>query len=385
MLHRLAIRDFVIVDALEIELGAGLHRAERRNRRRQVDPGRRPAARARRPRRRRRGARRRGARRDHAPSSTRRPSLAAWLADAGFDADADDAGRLLLRRTIDAPGQEPRLDQRQRRRPSRSCAKAGEALVDIHGQHAWQSLDPRALGARHPRRLRAGRRRGRWPPPGPPGATPATRSPPRSEKQGELERERERLAWQLGEIDKLAPGRRRMAGARRRAQAPGQRPVAARRRQRRAGRDLRQRRRTRRRRQSLVAGAIDALDGRRRVRRAARRPDRGAARRRRRSCATPRTRSSGYLDRTELDPSGCAPSTSGCRPGSAWRAAIAGRRPSWPRCERNGRTSCARSTPPPTSTACARASDAARAAYDARRQAHLDARAAPPRPSSPPR
>ena len=32
------------------------------------------------------------------------PALAAWLADAGFDADAGDAGRMLLRRTIDAQG-----------------------------------------------------------------------------------------------------------------------------------------------------------------------------------------------------------------------------------------------------------------------------------------
>ena len=74
--------------------------AHRRDRRRQVDPDRRAAARARRARRRRRGARRRGARRDQRRVRPARGARA-WLDEAGFEAQAT---ALLLRRTIDAQG-----------------------------------------------------------------------------------------------------------------------------------------------------------------------------------------------------------------------------------------------------------------------------------------
>jgi DNA repair protein RecN (Recombination protein N) len=69
------------------------------------------------------------------PSSTRPPALTRWLEDAGFErrrhpAAAPHRGH---------PGQEPRLDQRQ---PATAAQlrELGEQLVDIHGQHAWQSL-----------------------------------------------------------------------------------------------------------------------------------------------------------------------------------------------------------------------------------------------------
>ena len=59
-----------------------------------------------------------------------------WLAEHGFDTES---GALLLRRTIDSAG-------RSRAWINGSSAtlaqlrELGEWLVDIHGQHAWQSL-----------------------------------------------------------------------------------------------------------------------------------------------------------------------------------------------------------------------------------------------------
>ena len=72
MLTQLQIRDFAIVEAVELELAAGLHRAHRRDRRRQVDPRRCAAARRRRSRRQRRRAPRRRARRGDRDASTSR-------------------------------------------------------------------------------------------------------------------------------------------------------------------------------------------------------------------------------------------------------------------------------------------------------------------------
>ena len=113
---------------------------------------------------------------------------------------------LLLRRTIDAQGKS-RAWISGSAGHRRAAARDGRALVDIHGQHAWQSLT-RRLGACL---LDAGvaastlaplaqRLAGLADAPGVDEAG-AARSP--------WERERERLRWQIGELDKLAPGRRR--------------------------------------------------------------------------------------------------------------------------------------------------------------------------------
>ena len=139
MLHRLAIRDFVIVDALEIELGAGLTVLSGETGAGksilvdalQLALGGRGDA----------GVVREGASRAEISAEfDAPPSLAAWLAEAGFEADADDsAGRLLLRRTIDAQGKS-RAWVNGSAATAAQLREAGEALVDIHGQHAWQSL-----------------------------------------------------------------------------------------------------------------------------------------------------------------------------------------------------------------------------------------------------
>ena len=131
------------------------------------------------------------------------PHLRAWLEEAGFDvgATADDA--LLLRRVIDAAGK------------SRAWINGGAAtltqlreladhLLDIHGQHAWQGLTrPAAV-----RELLDGfagldtaplaRAHADW-------KRAAEALHKAQGLQAEALRERERLAWQIGELDGLAP------------------------------------------------------------------------------------------------------------------------------------------------------------------------------------
>ncbi len=133
--------------------------------------------------------------------------LDAWLEDAGFNvagaAGADAGDGLLLRRTVDLSG-------KSRAWINGSPATAtqlrglGEQLLDIHGQHAWQSLtrpdavrslldayakvNTTALGALWQQWRQAQTALG--------DALAA---------QDSLQRERERLAWQIGEVDKLAP------------------------------------------------------------------------------------------------------------------------------------------------------------------------------------
>ncbi len=129
------------------------------------------------------------------------PTLVPWLADADFAA-AD--GLLLVRRTVDAHG-------KSRAWINGSAATMGqlremaEHLVDIHGQHAWQGLTRpatvRALldsqAGADTSALTAGWQAWR--------SAQATLDAARA-RRDTLERERERLAWQIGEVDKLAPG-----------------------------------------------------------------------------------------------------------------------------------------------------------------------------------
>ena len=64
------------------------------------------------------------------------PALAGWLDEAGFDSASDT---LLLRRSIDAQGKS-RAWINGSPATVGQLREAGEQLVDIHGQHAWQSL-----------------------------------------------------------------------------------------------------------------------------------------------------------------------------------------------------------------------------------------------------
>jgi DNA repair protein RecN (Recombination protein N) len=128
------------------------------------------------------------------------PGLAAWLDEAGFEA----GDTLLLRRSIDAQGKS-RAWVNGSPATVGQLREAGEQLVDIHGQHAWQSLT-RPAAVRALLDQQAGIDTAvltslwqDW------KRTEATLADARA--RGEtLERERERLAWQIGELDKLAPG-----------------------------------------------------------------------------------------------------------------------------------------------------------------------------------
>ena len=127
-------------------------------------------------------------------------ALADWLDEAGFTS----SDSLLLRRTVDTQG-------KSRAWINGSAATASQLkdiadkLVDIHGQHAWQSLtrpdSVRGLldsyGGVTTEKLVAFWQSWRQAQ----KALLDARS-----AQDSLQRERERLAWQIGELDKLAPG-----------------------------------------------------------------------------------------------------------------------------------------------------------------------------------
>lgn len=125
---------------------------------------------------------------------------AAWLDDNGFDADAE---ALLLRRTIDRNGKS-RAWINGSPATMAQLRELGDLLVDIHGQHAWQSLTrPAAVRclldayggidtAPLAEAWQAWRR------------AEAELAEARA-AQATLTEERDRLSWQLGEIDKLAP------------------------------------------------------------------------------------------------------------------------------------------------------------------------------------
>ncbi|MEN9539532.1 MAG: putative repair ATPase [Pseudomonadota bacterium] len=123
-----------------------------------------------------------------------------WLLECGFEASADS---LLLRRVVDAQGKNRAWIN------GSPCTvgqlrELGEQLLDIHGQHAWQSLtrpaSVRALldayGEIDTSNMQAAWTEWRT-------AQAALASALAS--QDSLQSELERLQWQVGEVDKLAP------------------------------------------------------------------------------------------------------------------------------------------------------------------------------------
>ena len=198
MLRRLSLRDFAIVTAIEVELDSGfvvLTGETGAGKSILVDAlqlalGSRGDA----------GVVREGAARAEITAEFDMPaSLTGWLEVAGFEA----ADTLLLRRTIDVQG-------KSRGWVNGSAAtlaqlrEAADHLVDIHGQHAWQSLT-RAPSVRGLLDAYAGVEAlplasawSQWK-----AAADALKLA--QAKHADLDRERERLAWQIGEVDKLAP------------------------------------------------------------------------------------------------------------------------------------------------------------------------------------
>ncbi|WP_298211650.1 DNA repair protein RecN [Acidovorax sp.] len=122
-----------------------------------------------------------------------------WLEDAGFD--ADDV--LLLRRTVDAQGKS-RAWINGTPATAAQLRALGDMLLDIHGQHAWQSLT-RPESVRGLLDAFAGvstsdtaARWSQW------RADQKALQQARS-AQATLQQERERLQWQISELEKLAP------------------------------------------------------------------------------------------------------------------------------------------------------------------------------------
>jgi DNA repair protein RecN (Recombination protein N) len=198
MLRRLSLKDFVIVDALELEFGAGfsvLTGETGAGKSILIDAlqlalGARAEG----------GVVREGCARSEITAEFDSPaSLAGWLDDAGFAVDE----MLLLRRVVDAQGKS-RAFVNGSAATLTQLREVADHLIDIHGQHAWQSLtrpaavralldeqagiDASPVAAAH----------AAW------GQATAALVAARA-RQGELDTERERLAWQLAEVERLAP------------------------------------------------------------------------------------------------------------------------------------------------------------------------------------
>ena len=198
-LKRIALRDFVIVRQLELDLSSGftvLTGETGAGKSILIDAlqlalGARSDA----------GVVREGAQRcEISVEFDNQPELLGWLEATGFQANET----LMLRRVIDMQG-------KSRAWINGSLATIGqlkdvaEKLVDIHGQHAWQSLT-RPESVRGLLDAYAGVNLTalnaawvKW------RASQKALTQARS-AQDSLQREVDRLAWQISEVDKLSPG-----------------------------------------------------------------------------------------------------------------------------------------------------------------------------------
>jgi DNA repair protein RecN (Recombination protein N) len=127
------------------------------------------------------------------------PQAHAVLEDAGFEV----SDTLLLRRSVDTQGKS-RAWVNGSQATATQLRALGEMLLDIHGQHAWQSLTrPDAVrglldayAGLNTEGLKSAWHTWRQ-------AQQAVQTARNA--QDSLSREQERLAWQIGELDKLAP------------------------------------------------------------------------------------------------------------------------------------------------------------------------------------
>lgn len=197
-LKRIVLRDFVIVRELELELSGGftvLTGETGAGKSILIDAlqlalGARADA----------GVVRTGAHRAEICAEFDAPAFAThWLDAAGFDA----APTLLLRRVIDGQGKS-RAWVNGSPATATQLRELGEHLLDIHGQHAWQSLT-RAQSVRELLDAYAGHDLKKltqcwhaW-------REASQRLQEAKAAQDSLQRERDRLSWQIGEVDKLAP------------------------------------------------------------------------------------------------------------------------------------------------------------------------------------
>jgi DNA repair protein RecN (Recombination protein N) len=121
------------------------------------------------------------------------------LQEAGFDG----GDTLLLRRTVDLQGKS-RAWVNGSPATAQQLRTIGEQLLDIHGQHAWQSLTrPDAVRGLLDAYAKLSTQTlttlwGTW-------RQAQSALTQAQAAQSSLQRDRERLAWQIGEVDKLAP------------------------------------------------------------------------------------------------------------------------------------------------------------------------------------
>ncbi len=197
-LKRIVLRDFVIVSELELELATGftvltgetgagksiLIDALQLVTGARADPS---------------VIREGAARTDVSAEFDSNSSLADWLGQAGFDT----SDSLLLRRTVDLQGKS-RAWINGSPATATQLREIGEQLLDIHGQHAWQSLTRpeavRGLLDAYAKVATDGLSRlwQQW------RNAQNTLSAARL-AQNSLQHDRDRLAWQIAEVDKLAP------------------------------------------------------------------------------------------------------------------------------------------------------------------------------------
>lgn len=136
--------------------------------------------------------------------AARKDWFATWLEEAGFDADFDGKDTLLLRRTVDTAGKS-RAWINGSSATAAQLKELGDELVDIHGQHAWATLSRAdavrglldAYAANNCQLLSALWTQWRI-------ATKALDTA--KSAMNNLQNERERVLWQITEVDKLAPG-----------------------------------------------------------------------------------------------------------------------------------------------------------------------------------
>ncbi|WP_244787025.1 DNA repair protein RecN [Cupriavidus pauculus] len=201
MLRSLSIRDFVIVDALDLDFSSGftVFTGETgAGKSILIDAlalvlGERADA----------GVVREGAARASIGATFHtHPALDAWLAERDL---AGDDGTVLLRRTVDASGRSKAFINGAAATLAQ-LREVGDQLVDIHGQHAHQLLlrpdaQRRLLDAHAGLTEQAAAVAEAW---------RAWRACVKQREAVELQSremqlERERLEWQVGELDKLAP------------------------------------------------------------------------------------------------------------------------------------------------------------------------------------
>lgn len=201
MLRSLSIRDFVIVDTLDLDFSAGftvftgetgagksilidalaLVLGER------ADAG---------------VVREGAARASISATFLTHPALDAWLAERELAGDDDT---VLLRRTVDASGRGKAFINGAAATLAQ-LREVGDQLVDIHGQHAHQQLlrpdaQRHLFDAHAGLTEQAGAVAEAW------RAWRAARAQREAveHQSREMQLERERLEWQVGELDKLAP------------------------------------------------------------------------------------------------------------------------------------------------------------------------------------